>query len=72
MNSPFRTSFYKPELINQNASLRLIDWERGGPYVWRINDLDQLLSSNCFFARKFSMMVDEKIIDAILDYVMRI
>lgn len=67
----FRTSFYKPEKINQNASLRLIDWERGYPYIWRINDLNQLLTSNCLFARKFSWMVDEKIINAIYDYVMR-
>ncbi len=33
-------------------SLRLIDWERGKPYVWKNEDLQELLDSTALFARK--------------------
>ena len=32
---------------------RLIDWERGEPYVWQGSDFDELAQSECLFARKF-------------------
>lgn len=34
--------------------LRLVDWERGNPYVWKKEDINTLLSSPALFARKFS------------------
>ena len=33
----------------------MIDWSRGGPYTFTIEDLDMLLASPAMFARKFSM-----------------
>lgn len=33
--------------------MRLIDWKRGNPYVWTINDKEELYASNRLFARKF-------------------
>lgn len=34
--------------------MRLIDWNRGKPYVWTTSDLDELTMSDRLFARKFS------------------
>jgi len=53
-------------------SLRLIDWERGDgrhPYIWRMDDMDELMSSNSLFARKFDAGVDEEIIDALYERI---
>lgn len=45
--------------------LRKIDWKRGNPYVWQLKDVEELLSSDALFARKFneehSDVVDELI-----------
>ena len=30
-----------------------IDWERGNPYVWKMEDLQYLLETEHLFARKF-------------------
>lgn len=53
LQSPFKDSIYRPENGN-NSSMRLIDWQRGNPYVWQSEDLDELTHSEAFFARKFS------------------
>lgn len=34
--------------------MRKIDWQRGAPYTWKSADFDELISSGCWFARKFS------------------
>lgn len=36
--------------------MRLIDWNRGGPYTFKECDYEELLSSNRFFARKFGSL----------------
>ena len=51
------------------AIKRYIDWKRGEPYTFSIDDFNELINSNCFFARKFSMSVDKKIIDKLYDYL---
>ena len=43
-------------------SMRLIDWEKGGPYTWTIGDYEELSASEMMFARKFDIDVDERII----------
>lgn len=35
--------------------MRLIDWKRGNPYVWTMEDREELKTSQRLFARKFSM-----------------
>lgn len=52
-NSPFRE---RVELSGslEEESMRLIDWQRGYPYVWKYEDVDELRQSSCLFARKFS------------------
>lgn len=34
--------------------MRLIDWNRGKPYVWTMDDKDEIMKSDRLFARKFS------------------
>lgn len=52
-NSEFRQKLhdYSP---NYRGHMRLIDWQRGNPYVWRDEDYDELMHSDRIFARKFS------------------
>lgn len=58
MNSPYNIS-----VINNNY--RYIDWSEGGanPKTLTISDFDNLKNSDCFFARKFDLEVDGKILD---------
>ncbi len=51
----------------QSDSKRLIDWKRGRPYTFRSEDFDALMSSPCFWARKFNFTVDRKIVEKIFE-----
>ena len=46
--------------------MRLIDMKNrgknGNPYTWRDSDWNELQSSDCLFARKFSIDVDKEIV----------
>ncbi|MBQ7217133.1 MAG: hypothetical protein IJS39_14240 [Synergistaceae bacterium] len=42
--------------------MRLIDWKRGKPYVFRISDLEAIKNSEAMFARKFDDKVDAEIV----------
>ena len=64
-NSPFRYNIY----FKSNGSMRLIDWNRGNPYIFKEADFDEIKKSNCLFARKFDIDVDKKIIYLISDMV---
>lgn len=37
-----------------NNTMRFIDWDRGSPYTFDLNDYDAIINSNKIFARKFS------------------
>lgn len=64
MNSPFKDSLNHKEFDDSNEGcLRYTDWHRGSPYIFRAEDYDEIVSSNCLFARKFSTEVDSEIID---------
>lgn len=68
-SSRFRENLFMPECCNDHyACVRLIDWKRGNPYVWQMDDYDSIISSPCMFARKFDLNVDKEIIEAILKY----
>lgn len=57
INSPYRDNIYHPEVDDDySAIMRLIDWERGTPYIFRTDDFPLLANSSMLFARKF----DEK------------
>lgn len=47
------------------ACLRYIDWTRGNPYVWKIEDYNRLINSDYLFARKFDEKISKNIIDKI-------
>lgn len=53
------------------ATMHKVDWNRGNPYIYRIDDYDELIHSKCMFARKFDSNVDKKIIDKLYSYVKR-
>lgn len=44
-NSKFRDSI-------SNQKTRLIDWDRGNPYTWQENDVEEIMKSPCLFVRK--------------------
>ena len=66
MNSPF-----KDKIANNN--LRYIDWSEGGPHpkILAADDLDRLIESDKFFARKFDIDVDSRILDMLDQYTER-
>ena len=63
-----RNSMFVEKICNQITmpmitDTRYIDWKRGNPYVFRINDYLDLVSSTALFARKFDDNVDDDIIE---------
>lgn len=60
-NSKYINDVYRYEKSKGYAA-RHIDWERGMPYVFRIEDFDELMNSEAMFARKFSWEIDKSII----------
>lgn len=76
MNSKFKTRLYtnKENIFNDLSKnnfiyfhLRYIDWSLGGshPKTFTLSDYDNLIDSNCIFARKFNTEVDKNVIDKI-------
>lgn len=70
-NSEFKNRIY---MLNEDddyrSCLRLIDWNRGTPYVFRDEDFDMLINSEMLFARKFDWNVDKKIIKRICSFLL--
>lgn len=65
----FESRIYRP-VGKGNPAMRKIDWVRGSPYTWRSTDFDELVSSGCWFARKFSSS-DMDIVRRIEDHLLR-
>lgn len=53
-NSKFYNDVYNKE-DSYISSMRYIDWKRGNPYTFNINDWDELNNSDFLFARKFNL-----------------
>lgn len=51
--------------VSNHNCLRLIDWKRGYPYIFRNQDYDEIINSPYLFARKFNEKVDKEIIDKV-------
>lgn len=64
-------SKYKNQIYNLNDDLngcmRMIDWKRGQPYIYRESDKNELFNSEKLFARKFDKNIDKEIIDYIFN-----
>lgn len=69
LSSPFVNKRFHPLSDEHDQCMRLIDWQRGTPYIWRITDLNTLLTSNRMFARKFDEKIDSKVIYALYDRI---
>jgi len=70
INSKFKNIVYSYDYNSPKKSIkRLIDWNRGNPYVWRSEDFKELVESDALFARKFDSNIDKEIIDKIKEYV---
>lgn len=65
--SPYMERVHVPGK-NGHSNMRLIDWMRGSPYVWRMVDFDELITSERFFARKFSS-ADLEVVNAVAEHV---
>ena len=61
------SSPYKDSIVDNN--MRLIDWHRGNPYTFTISDYEQLITSDCLFARKFDENIDMDIVVKLFDYI---
>ena len=64
-NNPyFRNRLHHKEFDDERlkATMRLIDWKRGSPYVFRSTDLEEIKNSEAMFARKFDENIDADII----------
>lgn len=49
----------------KSGNMRFVDWDRGSPYTFRVDDFEELIHSEKLFARKFDMTVDAEIIEKI-------
>ncbi len=47
---------------NLDRCLRLIDWERGNPYIYQLSDISLIEASDMLFARKFDWNTDADIV----------
>ena len=65
INSVFADRIYQYASTKntEEAAMRLVDWERGGPYVFKSEDYSELLNSNMIFARKFDCQTDNNIVN---------
>lgn len=71
----YNSNFYENVISLKNDDYmsikRLVDWNRGQPYTFKLEDYNLIINSGCFFARKFSCKVDKKIIDKIYEKGMK-
>ena len=74
-----QTIIYNSEFIERVVSdnycdnyrniLYQIDWKRGNPYEYTLEDYKELMSSGMLFARKFNWNKDKEVICKIVDAV---
>ena len=67
-NSHFKYRVYS--YINDSSSImRYIDWNRGHPYIFRMEDYNELITSQMLFGRKFDYDSYPEIVDRIFNYI---
>lgn len=70
INSKWKNNIYKLNEYNKSIqNVRYIDWTRGNPYIFKEEDFDELVNSECYFARKFSSHIDSKIISKLENFI---
>ena len=70
-NSDLKKNIYNLNGNKDNIKIRYTDWTRGQPYTFDITDYDILMSSNAYFARKFSTVnkKQKQIVDKIYNKI---
>ncbi len=53
-----------------DGNQRLIDWKRGFPYSFNINDYDEVISSNLMFVRKTNMKTDGGLVEKLHEEIL--
>lgn len=66
-HSKFYDNLYLKKDDDYSQNVRFIDWNRGEPYTFTIEDFDLLMHSKMLFARKFSVNLDKEVIDKIYE-----
>lgn len=65
-NREFMNNIYKNDVV---SNVRLIDWNRGTPYVFKNEDFIELINSKRLFARKFDINIDVEVVDNIYGFI---
>ena len=68
VNSTYKDRLAQTVFDNSNEMfMRLIDWKRGNPYVFTIDDLNEIKASPMLFCRKFSGDVDTDVVETVVN-----
>ena len=68
-NSSYSLNMYFDEDSKRYYNMRYVDFQRGNPYVFRIDDKGLLNSRKEIFARKFDYVIDKDIIFNLRDRI---
>ncbi|WP_165026222.1 beta-1,6-N-acetylglucosaminyltransferase [Dysgonomonas sp. ZJ279] len=68
LNSPYKDKLYNTD-DELKGCMRFMDWQRGRPYTFRVEDFDEIMASDSFFARKFEDSIDKDIVEKIYNYL---
>lgn len=67
-NSEYNDKLYDSSYTcSNNANQRYIDWNRGFPYVFKVEDYDEIISSGFPFVRKTDMRIDGGLVQKLYD-----
>ena len=69
-NSEFSEKICNPNTMPEVPDTRYIDWKRGNnnnPYIFRIEDYEELKQTSGIFARKFDLNVDKDIVEKLCE-----
>lgn len=69
LNTKYFDNLYLKSKDNNESIMRLIDWNRGKPYTFKLEDYEELINSDMLFARKFSTKDNKKLIDKIYEKI---
>lgn len=65
-NSKYKDALYYSDKEEQYFNMRLVDWNRGNPYVYKEEDLQELKQSECLFARKFDEEKSKELMELLI------
>ena len=71
-NSAFAEKICNPNTMPEVPDTRYIDWKRGNnnnPYIFRLDDFEELKKSSAIFARKFDWNIDKNIVEKICNEI---